>query len=235
MQFALFYPGSEYFRPYQIVTHFFVHANFAHIAFNMFALYTFGSMLELVWHPKKFLFYYFFCAIGAALLHMGYSFYQISHLNGMLQDFATHPKVEQFDAFFSSKTQNYFNDKGQEYIHQLRAICSAGNPDEYVRPTLQMMKQYITGQMNVPAVGASGAIFGVLLAFGMLFPNAELALIFLPMVRFKAKHFIPVLILLELFLGINNFSWDNIAHFAHLGGALFGFVLLQFWGYGKVR
>ncbi len=82
--------------------------------------------------------------------------------------------------------------------------------------------------MNVPTVGASGAIFGLLIGYAMLFPNAKLALIFLP-IPVKAKYFVPVLMAIELFLGVGNFQWDNFAHFAHIGGALFGFLLVRFW------
>ena len=91
-----------------------------------------------------------------------------------------------------------------------------------------LMQEFHDIKVNIPVVGASGAIYGLLLGFGMLFPNAELMLIFLP-IPIKAKYFIPVLMGIELFLGLNQFSWDNIAHFAHLGGAVTGFFLILYW------
>lgn len=159
---ALYYPHSESpFQPFQIITHFFAHANLGHIFFNMFGLVMFGSAVESLWGAKKFLIYYIVCALGAA------------------------------------GTQLFMMYTGVESIY---------------------------GSM----VGASGAIYGLLVAFGMKFPNAELMLIFLP-IPIKAKYFIPGMILLDLVLGISNFSSDPIAHFAHLGGALFGFLLILFW------
>ncbi len=196
---ALYYPGSEAFRPYQLVTHFFMHANLMHIFFNMFALVMFGSMLEMVWGPKRLLFYYLFCAFGAAALHMFVNYLEINHLTAeMSPDAVALVRQEGWEILQSGKN--------------------------YVDPLMSQLNL----QYNTPVVGASGAIFGLLLAFGMLFPNQELMLIFFP-VPIKAKYFIPVLMLIELFLGVRQFSWDNVAHFAHLGGALFGFLLILYW------
>lgn len=196
---ALYYPASDVFRPYQLVTHFFMHANFMHIFFNMFALVMFGSALETVWGPKRFLFYYLFCAFGAAILHMFVNFLEASQLVSQL----------------SPEAVNMVKNEGREILLSGR---------NYADPLMAKLNL----QYNIPVVGASGAIFGLLLAFGMLFPNQELMLLFFP-VPIKAKYFIPVLMLIELFLGVKQFSWDNVAHFAHLGGALFGFLLILFW------
>ena len=157
--FALHYPASPYFKPFQLVSHFFTHGGLTHILFNMFALVMFGSTLESLWGPKKFLTYYLISAGGSALLHL--------------------------------------------------AMIYLGVSEPY------------------PAVGASGAIYGLLIAFAVKFPNAELMLIFLP-IPIKAKYFVPVLILIDLFVGFSGFN-SPIAHFAHLGGALAGFLVLLSW------
>ncbi len=224
---ALYYPGSEQFQPFQLVTHFFMHGSVMHILFNMWALVMFGVVLETVWGPKKFLFFYLFCAFGAAILHMGVDFYQINQLESLMTDFSSNPNYADFRRFFDKVNMGGINVGAKEAIEEIGAMLSDGNTSS-VNLAKSYMSQYIELKKSIPVVGASGAIFGLLLGFGMLFPENELMLIFLP-VPIKAKYFIPLLILIELFLGVNQFSWDNIAHFAHLGGALFGFLLILYW------
>lgn len=167
---------SEYFRPYQFVTHMFMHGGFLHIFSNMFALWMFGSKLEQVWGSKRFLFYYFFTGLGAAILHSGVTYWE---------------------------------------IEQYRA-AGVG---------LRQLTQLI----NIPTVGASGAVFGVLIGFGMLFPNTKLMLLF-PPIPMKAKVFVFLYGAFELYAGFNSIhGGSNIAHFAHVGGMLFGFILIKYW------
>lgn len=196
---ALHYFDSPFFEPYQIVTHFFMHASIGHIFFNMFALVMFGSQLERVWGPKRFLFFYLFSAIGAFLLHMGVVYYQLMDVPA---DVIQVIKTDGAEAFAN----------GQNFM------------DPYLAK--------INFKYHIPMVGASGAIMGLLAAFAFLFPNTELMLIFLP-IPIKAKYFVPIYMVIELYLGVNNFSWDNIAHFAHLGGALFGIILVLIWQRNK--
>lgn len=221
---ALYYPASPNFQPYQIVSHFFMHAGIGHIFFNMFALVMFGSALEALWGPKKFLFFYFFCAIGAAAIHTGYNYFHFSQLQEAIEAFRASPSMATFYDFFDRVQVELI----PERVNQIERALNAGNAEQVVGPVADQMTEVVKEQMNIPVVGASGAIYGLLLGFGMLFPNAELMLIFFP-VPIKAKYFIPVLMLGELFLGVNRFSWDNIAHFAHLGGALFGLILILYW------
>ncbi|MCB0375587.1 MAG: rhomboid family intramembrane serine protease [Sinomicrobium sp.] len=224
---ALRFPASSEFRPYQIVSHFFMHGGFMHLFFNMFALVMFGSALETLWGPKKFLYFYFVCAFGAALLHMGYSWWDISHSQALIDQFRANPNIDTFWGFFNQFPMSGFTEEGKGIINQMAGAMR--NPaDDTVRGVLEQMNALLQNKMDVPIVGASGAIYGLLLAFGMYFPNAELMLIFLP-IPIKAKYFIPVLMIIELYLGVNQFSWDNIAHFAHLGGALTGFLLILYW------
>ena len=177
--FALFYFKSPFFKPFQLVTHMFMHGGFTHILFNMYTLFIFGSVLERVWGGQKFLLYYFVTGIGAALLHLGVMFLQL-----------------------------------QGYI----ADVNAGNI--FAQANIQSL-------LTTPTVGASGAIYGLLLAYGMLFPNNIMQLIF-PPVALKAKWFVLIFGALELLLGLSG-KGGNVAHFAHLGGMIFGFFLILYW------
>lgn len=207
--FALFFPENENFRFWQLVSHMFMHAslpNFAHILFNMYALWAFGSSLEQIWGKRKFLFFYFSAGIGAALIHTLVNYYYFNEGLDLLvrQGF---DKVEILQTLKEGK-----------YNTSWQSILSEG-----------VFKNFMSAY-NTPTVGASGAIYGILVAFAMSFPNAELMLIFLP-IPIKAKYFIPVLILLDLFSGVTGFSLfsEGVAHFAHVGGALFGFIMMWFW------
>ncbi|MCX6251749.1 MAG: rhomboid family intramembrane serine protease [Bacteroidetes bacterium] len=182
---GLHYFKSQYFQPYQLVTYMFLHANFSHIFFNMFALWMFGYLLENVWGPKKFLTYYMVCGIGAALVQLAINWWRLSSLETLVQSYS------QF-------------------------------PEEYAR--LKDMYQQV---INTPTIGASGAVYGILLAFGVMFPNMLVYIYFL--FPIKAKWIVIIYGALELFSGISNNPSDNVAHFAHLGGMLFGLLLIFFW------
>ncbi|MBO8451493.1 MAG: rhomboid family intramembrane serine protease [Bacteroidetes bacterium] len=177
--FALFYPASPLFRPWQVVTHMFMHGGFWHIFFNMYTLFIFGSVLERVWGTKKYLLFYFVTGLGAAALHTGVQWIEAQH-----------------------------------YMAQL-----AGG-DNAAAAALHALKV-------TPTVGASGAIYGLLLGYGMLFPDAVLALIF-PPVALKAKWFVIIFAVIELLTGITG-TGGSVAHFAHLGGMLFGWLLIVYW------
>lgn len=172
---ALHYPASEHFMPIQIVSHMFMHGGIAHLLFNMYALFLFGSALESYWGPKRFLKFYFICGFGAIALHMG----------------VWHWELQQY------------------------------SPQDF--ETLMQYPQYAV-------LGASGAVFGLLAGFGTVFPNTVLSLLF-PPISLKAKYFVIIYAVIELFLGIGGFQ-SGIAHFAHLGGALFGFLLVMYWRRG---
>ncbi len=207
---GIFYPGSQFFEPYQFVTHMFMHGGFPHLFFNMFGLLMFGAVLEKVWGPKKFLMFFLITGLGAALVHTGVQAYQFHSLTG---GFTIPLEVQNLRLTETGATWDW-----------------KGSYEAYVqfKQMAQSDQDTITSLLLSPAVGASGALFGILIAFAMLFPNTELMLIFLP-IPIKAKYFIPVYIIIELYLGVNNFAWDNVAHYAHLGGALFGFILVKIW------
>ncbi|NUN99898.1 MAG: rhomboid family intramembrane serine protease [Saprospiraceae bacterium] len=225
---ALRYPTSPEFKPVQIVTHFFMHAGLAHIFFNMFALITFGSVLESLWGARRFLYFYFFCAFGAAILHMLYSYYDISQMQQAIGAFQANPGMNTYWAFFNEVPLKQLDPQYAKAVNDLGSMLTPQADAATIQTATTAMQSYLDAKINTPIVGASGAIYGLLLAFGMSFPNAELMLIFFP-VPVKAKYFIPVLMIIELFLGVNQFSWDNIAHFAHLGGALSGLLLILYW------
>lgn len=225
---GLFYFKSEYFMPYQYITHMFMHGGIIHLLFNMYALILFGSILERVWGPKRFLIYYFFAGLGAAALHTAVSWYMINDFYTAVQDFITQPYLESFKTL----TENY-----PKYFAIMQTtptqIIDLWRPDQinnirtYVDTALQ-------AQMNIPTIGASGAVFGLLLAFGMMFPDIPLMIIFIP-IKIKAKYFVIGYGVLELVSGVANAQSDHIAHFAHLGGMLFGFILLKIWYKGNLR
>jgi rhomboid-like protein len=195
------YFDSPDFRIWQVITYMFMHdySSLFHILFNMFALYTFGSSVEYTMGSKRFLNFYLITGLGALALQL---------------------LVQSFEVY--SITGSAINN-GTFMVDSLKRTISF-NPDVISKDQAStLLGIYLT-----PMVGASGAIFGLLIAFGMLFPNAELFIMFIP-VPVKAKYIIPVYVLLELFLGVKQFSGDSVAHFAHLGGALFGFILVKMW------
>ena len=196
--FGVFYPDSPFFKIWQIITYMFMHGGFGHIFFNMFALVMFGAVIERILGPKRFLNYYLICGLGALVLQYGVQAFEVYSIAGTV-------KASQFLNF------NYTTGMVSTYL-----------------PITQDQLGTLLSIYGTPLVGASGAIYGLLLAYGYLFPNAELMLIFLP-VPIKAKYFIPILIVIEIVLGFSS-SGSSIAHLAHVGGALFGFILLKMWG-----
>ncbi len=195
---GLYFPKSEQFMPLQIITHMFMHANFWHLFFNMFALYMFGGILENVWGPKRFLIYYMVCGLGAAFVHETVILFQYNKLMNAIAP-----------------------DQLQLVLDNGAAVLSEGK--QYADVTMRDLQMLL----NIPTVGASGAIFGVLLAFGVLFPNTQLMLLF-PPIPIKAKYFVIGYGAIELYLAVTQ-PGSNIAHAAHLGGMLFGYILIRYW------
>ena len=220
---GLYYPGSPNFEPYQLLTHMFMHGGFTHLLFNMFALYMFGKVLEMVWGPKRFLFYFFVTGLGAAALHLFVNYLEISSMQKSVSAFINTPSLDLMASFVKANIKNpasWVNDF-------INGWYEAPNSPAYIQQAYDIMQRIVAERINVPTVGASGAVFGVLLAFGMLFPNTELMLLF-PPIPIKAKYFVIGYGLIELYLGITQ-SDSNVAHFAHLGGMVFGFFLIKYW------
>lgn len=230
---ALRYPGSEDFRPWQLVTYFFMHSrtDFGHLIFNMLGLVMFGSTLEMVWGAKRFLIYYIACALGAAALHILIVYFELMPLNQAIEAFQAAPSYDTFWNFFKGISLDDFNPEFKTGVIELGSAIHRGE-SQYVPQAVQVMQQLLDFRKNVPMVGASGAIFGLLLAYGIKFPENELMIIPIP-VPIKAKYFIPILLLVEFFFGVQRVAGDNVAHFAHLGGALTGLILILFGRYFK--
>ena len=210
---ALHYWQSPLFRWWQLFTHMFMHANIGHIFFNMFALFMFGRILENVWGPKRFLIFYLVCGIGAAICHLGVLTFEYTRFHDAFMQYQQNPSFVSFAQFVKHYIPN-------------ATIGSMSNWDP--RSSIQAIQDYYTHMTDEATIGASGAVFGVLFAFGYLFPNTELMLIF-PPIPIKAKWVVTVYGLIELTQGLQNSAGDNIAHFAHLGGMLFAFILLRIW------
>lgn len=195
-----FYPFSDNFKSYQIITHMFMHANPTHFFFNMFGLWMFGGNVERALGEKRYVILYFAAGLGSFLLF---------------------------------NLTNYF--EAQSLIES--ANFSAGDLKELatLEPGYAVQGyETLSAIYSTPMMGASGALFGILIAFAMLFPNAILMLIF-PPIPLKAKYFIPIYILIEIYLAVQANPGDNVAHYAHIGGALIGFLLLKIWGVKKLN
>lgn len=233
-ELALYYPGSEHFAPYQLISHFFMHGGLTHIFFNMFGLYMFGPLLEMRFGPRRFLVLYLVAAAGAVALHFGFTWFQLERLQAMLTDFQTDPTLAGFNDFFRGvDTKSLVMDdrtKLSTVVAELQnaLVLKNQDPAQTLRNSVGIMEEYIDYKQNIPMVGASGAIYGIVGAFAILYPDFRLMLIFLP-IPIKARYFVPVLLAIEVFLGIMEYSWDPIAHWAHIGGALAGGLLAFIW------
>ena len=202
--FALHYPTNDRFLPWQPLTHMFMHGDVGHIFFNMFGLYMFGTPIEQMWGRKKFIFFYLSTGFGAAALQLGLYYYQVGHITDLLVA----------EGFTSSQISSFFNTRDLPY----------STVEELGREKLLSGLSAFNGVM----VGASGALYGVLVAFAFSFPNARLMLLF-PPIPVKAKILVPILILGDLFFGFTSYSIGPVAHFAHIGGAITGFIMMWYW------
>lgn len=207
--FALHFPKNEAFQPWQILTHMFMHGNFTHLLFNMFALWMFGSPVEQRFGSKKFIFFYLSAGLGAALIMLAYYYFRFTSGMSLLTD----------GGFSVSQVLETLRSGELRYDTRWTSILNQEQLQDFV------------GVFNATMVGASGAIMGVLVAFGMLYPESKLMLIFFP-VPVKAKYFIPGIIALDLISAVTGqsfFSPSNTAYVAHLGGALIGFIMMWYW------
>lgn len=177
--FALFYPSSQFFRVWQPISHMFMHGGFWHLFFNMYTLFIFGSVVERIIGPKKYVVFYFLCGLGAAALHTGV-----------------------------------------EYMQMQQFLESAALGNSYAAQNISTIRL-------TPTVGASGAIYGILIGYAMLFPDSRMTLLF-PPVTLSAKWMVAIFAAIELFTGLSG-TMTNVAHFAHLGGMLIGWLLIWLW------
>ena len=233
---SMHYPANDSFRFWQPVTYMFMHApvylkgaagNLMHIVFNMIALVSFGSLLEHMWGAKKFLFFYISCGLGSLLLHIGIDYLQIHSL--MNEVASLNLSESQWKLILNSDLRSLFDANGQMIDGPIKTILSNARCTQEQFNVIAEAVNISKGTM----LGASGAVYGLLVAFAFMFPNAELALMFIP-VPIKAKYFVPGLLAVDLLLGLKGNSLfgaggTGIAHFAHIGGALTGFIMMWYW------
>lgn len=227
---SLYYPESPNFRVWQPLTSMFMHApmpNLMHIVFNMFALVSFGAALEHFWGAKKFIFFYISCGLGAAALHTAVNYFQIQYA---LEQLSTlNLSKSDIHILLSADYGSIFDDKGQMLASKVKTIL------DNAKCTQEQFNILASAVQNFQStsLGASGAIYGLLTAFAFMFPTAELGIMFIP-IPIKAKYFVPGIIAIDLFLGFRGSSLfgaggTGIAHFAHVGGAITGFLMMWYW------
>ena len=230
-QIGALYPlSSPYFFPWQFVTYMFLHAGWGHLIGNMFALISFGPLLEQRWGGQRFLVFWLICGFGAGLLYEGVRAYELHNMQQAAVEFRQQPSGGDFAKFFEDYAPQY---SGYETL----ALNMQKDPrnTEYIASATQAVDGVVHEILTLPSggmVGASGAVFGILFAFAYLFPNTELFLLFIPF-PIKAKYFVFFYALYELYGGVHRTPGDNVAHFAHLGGLLIGFLVLKFWERGR--
>lgn len=229
------------FLPIQFVSYMFLHANLTHILFNMFALWTFGTVLENTWGAKRFIIFYAVCGIGAGVTQTAVVGWDIHNAKESADKFYADQSPDAFLVFV--KDRDLVGEQGgivTRFLHyisdykprkDLIEFVNSWNSNKlelaYRNEAKDFVDSYIAAKVNTTTVGASGAVYGLLLAFGMLFPNSMLYLYFA--IPIRAKYAVALFGLIELFSGAQNGGSDNVAHFAHLGGMIFGYFLIVAW------
>ncbi|MBK9290608.1 MAG: rhomboid family intramembrane serine protease [Bacteroidetes bacterium] len=231
---GLHFPLASDFRPWQFITYMFMHGGFAHILFNMFALWMFGYALENVWGGKRFLVYYMVTGIGAGMVYLIWIWFQMRPDIQAMDRFLATASVESLQQFTSEHTFRVSRFSGpiwhefQKFERNLSLISLNPFDTRALSEALEFVSLYRDYYLNqFVVVGASGAVFGILLAFGMMFPNSLIYLYFF--IPIRAKYFVILYGAFELFEGVMNRPGNNIAHFAHLGGMIFGYFLIRYW------
>lgn len=240
---GLHYPGSEKFEVYQIVSYMFMHGSFTHIFFNMFAVWIFGNAIENTWGSKRFLIYYVLTGFGAAFLHYLIYYIEVAPTLNAIEAIIVSPQAEQILSFASSHEWKIYTQQYPEIAKEffsfrngpLQVLSASPDDQEALRQSRFFFEQYLEYFKNLPnVVGASGSLFGILIAFGMMFPNVRLMLLF-PPIPIKAKWLVTAYGAMELYSAFQGNPNSNVAHFAHLGGMLFGFLIIKFWQKSGVR
>lgn len=221
---GLRYIFADSFRPFQFFSYMWMHGGFWHLFGNMFAVLIFGPMLEQIWGPKKFLAFYLITGVGAGVLYASINYYEVSQVQQASEVYIQNPDPEAFNLFITEHAPRFYN-RLFDFINEY-----ADQPDngQYIAESKAIANQIYESKANIPMVGASGAVFGILMAFGMLFPNTVLYLLF-PPIPVKAKYLVMFYGAYELYSEINRSAGDNVAHFAHLSGMLIAFLLLKYW------
>lgn len=230
--FGYHYVGSSYYEPYQWFTYMFLHANGSHLFNNMFTLFIFGPMIEQVLGGKRFLIFYLVCGLGGGALYALVEYIDLSQLQQAYQAFMAQPTPDFFNAFVTEAGKGTYRFVPQLYTFAQEVFPSAPANAQYIDEAKAIAEQLYLAAANVPMVGASGAIFGLLLAFAYFFPNQQLFLLFIPF-PIRAKYLVTAYGLFEVY-SLYSQNNDNVAHLAHLGGMLFGYLLLKRWGMQRI-
>ena len=242
---GLHYFQSEKFNIFQIVSYMFMHGSISHIFFNMFAVWMFGSAIENVWGSKRFLIYYLLTGFGAAIIHYITIYIDMAPIISQMEAIIYSPNADAIIGFANAHSWgNYidsirypqiYEETLEFYNNTLQTLNTNPNDSGALRDASVFFQDYLRHYLNLPnVIGASGSLFGILLAFGMMFPNMRLYMIFIP-IPIKAKYLMIGYGAMELFSAIQDNPGDNVAHFAHIGGMLFGFIIIKFWEKTGVR
>jgi membrane associated rhomboid family serine protease len=221
---GLRYILADTFAPYQFFTYMFVHGGGWHLFSNMFALFIFGPLLEQLWGPKRFLTFYIVTGVGAGILYSGINYFETRRVEKAAEVYIENPDPERFNSFILKHADYTF----KRLAHFIDSYAEDPDNPGRIAESREIVRQLAYNKANIPMVGASGAIFGILMAFGLLFPNTTLMLLF-PPIPIKAKYFVGFYGLFELYAGINRAPGDNVAHFAHLAGMLVAWLLIKYW------
>ncbi len=236
-QLGSLYPlGSPFFHFWQFFTYMFLHdpSSWGHILANMFGLISFGPLLEQRWGGQRLLAFWLMCGVGAGVLYEGVRVYEMHKLEAVYTEVVRSPNAYDYDQYMQ---QSGLKNVGGDDAAAASALARNPNDPGLQQAVIERVKEVNSALQNLPIggmLGASGALFGLLFAFGYLFPNTELFLLFIPF-PIKAKYFVFFYGLYELYAGIHQAPGDSVAHFAHIGGLLVGFVILKFWESGRAR
>jgi rhomboid family protein len=220
---GLWHISSPNFQPYQFFTYMFAHGGFMHLLFNMLGLIFLAPLLEQFWGPKKFLTFYLITGIGAGVFYEGVKYAQTIPMKNKMEEYIANPNSDDFAVYMAKYAPQHY-DGLYDFIEYY-----SENEKEGRQQSISYVQQVYSLVINVPMVGASGAIYGILMAFGMLFPNTQLMLLF-PPIPIKAKYFVLILGGIAIYSQFMNSSGDNVAHLAHLGGMFFAFIMIKIWG-----
>ena len=223
--FGLRYILSDNFQPYQFLTYMWIHAGFGHLFSNMFAVIVFAPILERVWGSRKFFIFYLITGVGAGVLYTGVNFVENFNLENKILRYVSQPSPDAFRKLFLDEGKEYYN-QVYNFIEEEYSINPTSSKNK--NKSIQYAYDLLNAKTDIPMVGASGAVFGILLAFAMLFPNMQLMLL-IPPIPIKAKYLVLVYGFYELWSEFNRMPGDNVAHLAHLGGMLIAYIILRYW------
>lgn len=222
--FSLKYIFARDFYPFQFFTYMFLHGDFSHVFFNMLSLFFIGPMLEMYWGSKKFMYFYFIVGIGAGVIYSMILYAQMYGLNVQITDYINNPTPELFLEFLNQNA-SLMVDPNQNFLHSFSQMPLN---EEYKEQSIRAAQDIFEAKSRSSLVGASGATYGLLMAYGLLFPKREMLIFPFPF-PIKAWIFIICIGTLELLLGLLDRNGDIVAHFAHVSGMAFAFIMIKLW------